>query len=95
MSLPYSFLNYNSPVSIPPRKPNGGLYNGATATGNWGNYPVVPDAVNYTTNLQSAEPPPNYQYQVVSTVRPGNNPTYFPDHVLCDPTTLNSLCPNK
>jgi hypothetical protein len=95
MSLSYSFLSYDSPVPIPPRQPNGGLYTGKVATGPWGNYPVIPDATIYTINLQSAEPPPDYKYQVVSTLRPGNNPTAFPDHTLCDPNGFNNLCANK
>jgi len=95
MSLSYSFLEYTSPVQIPPRQPNGGLYAGKTATGDWGNFPVIPDAVNYTTNLQSAEPPPGYQNQIVSTIRPGNNPTTYPAYTNCDLNDFNNLCPIK
>lgn len=93
--LVYSFLEYESPVPIIPRQPNGGLYIGETAKGNWGNYPVIPDAKYYTENLRSANPPPNYEYQAISTVRPGNNPVELPYHQMCETLNLNNLCAKK
>jgi hypothetical protein len=95
MSLYYSFIDYKSPVPIIPRSPNGGLFTGKTANGPWGNYPVIPDAPVYTENLRSANPPPNFQFQAVSTVRPGNNPVNLPYHTMCETSQFNNLCANK
>lgn len=94
-NIPYSFLDYSSPVPIIPRKPNGGLYTGETAKGPWGNYGVIPDAQYYTENLRSANPPPDFQYQTVTTLRPGNNPVVLPYHMLCTEQQLNNLCAKK
>lgn len=93
--LSYSYIEYTSPVPIIDRKVNGGLYTGEPAKGPWGNYPVIPDAKYYTENLRSALPPPNFEYQAVSTVRPGNNPVDLPYHKMCTEQQINNLCAKK
>lgn len=94
-TLPYAYLDYKSPVPIIPRKVNGGLYTGEPAKGPWGNTSVIPDAQYYTENLRSANPPPNFEYQAVSTLRPGNNPVTLPYHQMCKELQFNNLCAKK
>lgn len=80
MSLGYSYIEETP--AIPDRLPNGGLYVGETAKGNWGNVPVVPEAHILTTkNLLSANPPPGAVKQAPSLQRPGNNRVEHPYHV--------------
>lgn len=82
MSLSYSFLEYTTPVPPPPRLPNGGLYVGEEAKGNWGNVPIVPESHVLTTqNLLSANPPPGAVNIPMSLERPGNNAVVHPSHV--------------
>ena len=82
MSLGYSYLEYSSPVPLPPRLSNGGLYVGENAKGNWGNVPVPPESHILTTqNLLSANPPPGAIRIPISLERPGNNHVIHPFHV--------------
>lgn len=79
MSLGYSYIE--GKASIPERLPNGGLYTGETAKGNWGNFSVVPESHIMTTkNLLSANPPPGAVKIPVSLERPGNNAVQHPYH---------------
>jgi len=71
--LEFAYIDYTSPVGLPERKPNGGLYTGELATGPWKNVPVLPEPMYLAYNLLSAEPPPNAQNQPMSYIRPGNN----------------------
>lgn len=60
--------------NIPEPKLNGGLYTGEQFKGPWRNYYVAPDTEYMTSvGLQSANPPPNAQYQFGNIIRPGNN----------------------
>ena len=80
MSLGYSYIE--DKAGIPERLPNGGLYVGETAKGNWGNVPVIPEAHIMTTkNLLSANPPPGAVKIPASYERPGNNAVQHPYHV--------------
>jgi hypothetical protein len=80
MTLSYAFLP-DTRAPVPPRLPNGGLYTGQPAHGDWGNVPVVPEAHVLTTqNLLSAGPPPGAIHQSVSLMRPGNNHVEHPYH---------------
>lgn len=81
MTLSYAYLEPNYPVPPPARLPNGGLYTGVTAQGDWGNVPVVPESHVLTTkNLVTAKPPPGAVQQSVSLMRPGNNYITHPFH---------------
>jgi hypothetical protein len=90
----YSFIDYTSPVSCPPRKPNGGLYSGELAHGPWGNYPVVPEPDILSQNLISADPPPGAIKQPTSFERPGNNHVVLPYHKQAN-EYLNVKCISK
>ena len=79
MSLGYSYID-QTVSEIPPRLPNGGLDTGPQATGPWGNIPVIPDAIAYSQNLLSANPPKYAERLPVSYERPGNNPITYPYH---------------
>lgn len=79
--LSYAFIDWKAPVTPPARLPNGGLYTGETARGNWGNVPVVPESHILTTqNLLSAHPPDRAVVQPGSQERPGNNHVTHPYH---------------
>ncbi len=82
MGLIYSELDKTAPSGIPPRKPNGGLYTGEIAKGDWGCFPVVPEAYIYSTeNLKSADPPPRATNFIPGGFnRVGNSVQLFPNH---------------
>lgn len=78
MKLSYSFIDSKEPITVPPRKINGGLYTGEAATGDWGNFAVVPEAHLYAENLKSANPPPMGANHIPGYTREGNNTQQFP-----------------
>lgn len=72
----YSELTYTSPVQVPHRLINGGLYTGEAAMGPWGNVPVPPDPSALAENLRSADPKtrhPDSHKMAMTNERPGNN----------------------
>lgn len=74
--MKYSALTYTSPVQLPARLVNGGLYTGEAAVGPWGNIPVLPDPDALSQNLLSADPAtrhPNSHKMAMTNERPGNN----------------------
>lgn len=93
MDLTYGDIDPTEPSTIPPRKVNGGLYTGETATGDWRCYPVVPEAHIYTTqNLRSANPPPRGTDTIAGgNTRIGNSTQVFPNHKKYN-DTLNIYC---
>lgn len=91
-SLNFSFIDWKSPVNIPPRLPNGGLYTGETAKGDWGNIPIIPDANVYASHLNTINSPPEIQKQATSFERPGNNPMNHPYHVYYDNKSSEIKC---
>jgi hypothetical protein len=90
MGLIYSELDKTAPSGILPRKPNGGLYTGELAKGDWGCFPVVPDAYIYTTeNLKSANPPPRAMNFIPGGFnRVGNSVQLFPNNKKYNDTLL-------
>lgn len=74
--MKYSALTYSSPVPLPERLVNGGLYTGEPAIGPWGNIPVIPDPSMLNNNLRSADPKtrhPDSHKMAMTNERPGNN----------------------
>lgn len=68
-------------LPLPQKRPNGGLYTGEEAKGNWGATYVKPEAHIYLTeNLLSANPPPGAVKQPIVFNRPGNSYTVHPYH---------------
>lgn len=92
--LEFSFIETTYPIKPPPRAPNGGLYTGETAYGNWGNVPVEPETHILAENLLSANPPPNAHKQPMSYERPGNNYIIHPYHTQ-PRSDLNIKCISK
>ena len=83
---PRNFIKpINSPVSIPPPPPNGGLYGGPQSNGPWANIPIVPEMHIYMANLASANPPPNAMNQIIGTNRLGNNTLNMQNSVFYEP----------
>lgn len=78
----YSYIDdAHKNMKLPQTRPNGGLYIGEEARGNWGAFPVTPEAhVYHTQNLLSANPPPNVVLQPPAFVRPGNSHVVLPYH---------------
>ena len=77
MGLPFTYIDYTSPVPAPPPSLNGGLYTGEPFRegAGWANVYVRPDADAYAQNLlqNSQTPPPPGAQIIPTTVRPGNN----------------------
>lgn len=92
-SLPYSYIDYTSPVPVPPPSLNGGLYTGQPFQPGapWANIYVKPEADTYTQNAKSAMPPPN-ALMIPSNNRPGNNHVNQYRHHQPSPTTFNFQC---
>lgn len=79
--LSYAFIDWTSPVHVPERQVNGGLYMGEAAKGAWGSVPVVPEAhILSTQTILSANPPKGAISQPGSQERPGNNRVTHPYH---------------
>lgn len=78
----YSYIDEeHKNLPLPQKRPNGGLYTGEEAKGNWGAVYVKPEAHVYLTeNLLSANPPPNAIKQRIVFTRPGNSETVHPFH---------------
>tara|TARA_Y200000002_G_C22456189_1_gene568418 strand:+ start:178 stop:687 length:510 start_codon:yes stop_codon:yes gene_type:complete len=66
---------WNSPdEEAPPPVPNGGIYGGPQAVGDYASIHVTPTATNLiNNNLKSANPPPGATEQYPGTNRLGNN----------------------
>jgi hypothetical protein len=69
---------WNSPnTRAPPPVPNGGLFSGPQAMGDYASIPVIPTTTNMIhNNLRSANPPPGAINQYPGTNRDKNN--YIP-----------------
>lgn len=89
--LGYSYIDWTSPVPVPERSLNGGLYTGAPfAQGaEWANVPIEPDAIAMSQALKSANPPPRGAEIIASSMRPGNNYVASPYHARIDPAYQN------
>lgn len=74
--LGYSYIEDPSPVPVPPRQVNGGLYTGAPFAPNapWGNVPIEPEAhkmAQAAIALGGAQP--RTAAMMPTAPRPGNN----------------------
>ncbi len=96
--LGYSYID-PTPVTIPERSINGGLYTGQKFIEGapWANVPVEPDVVPLSKNLQSANPPPRAAPMLPSYTRPGNNQVNSPYHETYHPAypNIRALKPNQ
>ena len=96
--LEYSYIESTTPIGVPPRQVNGGLYTGVPANGPWGNIPIEPETHTFIdTHYQKGfdKPPPDMKYQAISTIRPGNNNVKHPYHKMCTGLQFNRLCADK
>jgi hypothetical protein len=71
MSLRTSPIGWTGHVAPPARLPNGGLYAGAAATGDWRNVPIEPDAAAHVRFIAQVQPPGAVGQQLPDA-RPGS-----------------------